>query len=249
MITIHIWTYVGGAALTPYAVESVMRSAELEGWRLGIDYRVVVIDEGCQPCPSEVRDRCLELGAEWRESNYRRCGNLRGQECIVGILTDMLENTGPGDRDISVKLDADMILRSVSWIYDFQWKRRRMITGTDDRGSVYGMMYALRREAILALLESLRVCPVHKVAPEDQVIGFRTRLLFGEGAFLPVSLRVPGQLPNSINSPEGLVAPYLWSCPEIPLASYRDCVAVNLGTSLRRIPTEEMIAVAKALLP
>lgn len=249
MITIHTWTYRGDV-ITVEAVTAVVAACARLGWRLGTEYQVVVIDDGCQPSAPEVREACERLGVSWRESNYWRAGNLRGQVCILGMLRDMMSSmTSP--QDVAVKMDPDTIVRDARWLADFATNPDAQITGCDDRGNMYGMVYALRAGLLSEVLASVEACPAHLVAPEDQVIGYRGRLLCADqpAAWVPMSLRTPGVIRGTVNGPHGVIAPYYWHAPDASPDHYLDCWAVNLGTSLSPISPDLMRSVARALIP
>lgn len=248
MITIHTWTY-SGDVLTVQSVTSVVAACDRLGWRMGAEYRMVVMDDGCQPSDQEVREACLRLGVIWRESNYWRAGNLRGQVCILGMLQDMMSSmTSP--QDVAVKMDPDTIMLDARWLADFVSDDRAQITGCDDRGNMYGMLYALRAGLLSEVLASVESCPAHLLAPEDQVIGYRGRLLCADqaGAWVPMSLRTPGVIRGSINGPDGVIAPYHWHAPDASPDLYQGCRAVNLGTSLSPIAPDLMRSVAQSLI-
>lgn len=250
MITALIWTYAGDADLVPLCVESFDLACLHAGWRRYEDYRIVVIDDATQPCPPETREACVAHDVEWLESDYWRMGSLNGQYCIMGMLRDMCDHACADavDDPIVVKIDSDTIVRGVEWLQRFAVDRTALVTGADDRGNMYGMCYALRWGLVPDIIRSLERVPVHRMAPEDQIIGYRARLLGGEGAWLPVPMWAPEQLPHSPNGRHGVATPYYWD-GRVDHPDYARCEIITLGTSFDPIPRAEMLRVFRELMP
>lgn len=249
MITALIWTYSGDADLVPLCVASFDSACQHAGWRRHEDYRIVVIDDATQPCPAETREACLAAGAGWEDSDYWRMGSLNGHLCIMGMLADMISEGSHDAADtVVVKIDSDTIVRGVDWLIRFMDDRRKLVTGADDRGNMYGMCYALWLGLVPDIIKSLELVPVHRMAPEDQTIGYRARLLGGDGAWLPIPMWAPEQLPHSSNGRHGVATPYYWD-GRADHPDYLQCEIITLGTSFYPIPRADMLRVFRALMP
>ena len=106
MIRIYIFTYAGDAneAIACVRCARTALPAAL----------VTVVDDSAAPVPENVRRAFLAYGARYRQSSFPRNGNLRGPECVRGIISTLAG--GAADDDIVVKIDSDTALLSGGWI-------------------------------------------------------------------------------------------------------------------------------------
>lgn len=162
-IILHLFVYAGDADLVK---ENLLcaRNA-LPGIRL------VVIDDANKPCPDSTRKEAESLGAEWRASTWSRGGNLRGKECIEGILSEMLAST-ENDNDTLAKIDADTCLLDGSSLQAFS-RGDKIIWGSGDPDvRIFGCAYALKAFAAKKVKDYIAPLELYPKAPEDVIIGF-----------------------------------------------------------------------------
>ena len=81
MIRIYIFTYAGDAneAIACVRCARTALPAAL----------VTVVDDSAAPVPENVRRAFLAYGARYRQSSFPRNGNLRGPECVRGIISTL----------------------------------------------------------------------------------------------------------------------------------------------------------------
>ena len=95
MIRIYTFTYAGDAQEAVACVRCA-RTALPEAV-------VTVVDDSAAPVPPEARRALVAYGARYRRSSFPRCGNLRGPECVRGIITTLAK--GAADITIVTLLD------------------------------------------------------------------------------------------------------------------------------------------------
>lgn len=167
MIRIYLFTYSGDA---PEAVACV-RCA-----RTALPGAVVtVVDDANAPVLPEARRALVAYGARYRQSRFQRCGNLRGPECVRGIISTLA--AGAADADIVVKIDSDTALLSGDWLREMErdgldWYSAGY--GLDhcegaERGA-YGNCYALTGRAARLASAILQKQDLPPLAPEDLTI-------------------------------------------------------------------------------
>ena len=106
MIRIYTFTYAGDAQEAVACVRCA-RTALPEAV-------VTVVDDSAAPVPPEARRALVAYGARYRRSSFPRCGNLRGPECVRGIIATLAK--GAADGDTVVKIDSDTALLSGGWV-------------------------------------------------------------------------------------------------------------------------------------
>lgn len=159
---------------------------------------MVVIDDGNNPCPDEIKAEIEKLGAEWRVSTWPRGGNLRGKPCIVGILTELCASI-KDENDIVIKIDADTCLMNPDEIIAFINDPQKVICGCGsvDR-RIYGCLYCLKAHAAIKTRDYLESIQIGPGAAEDVFVGFSVTKLF------------PEPEAHAITKPGGKWAAYSW---------------------------------------
>ena len=138
MIRIFIFSYSGDAAEAVACVRCV---------RMAVPYAsVTVVDDAANPVHEDVAAALREMGADYVQSCWPRNGNLRGPDCIRGMLQEMCREAG--DDDILIKIDCDTALLDDGWLrwMDDHPACPMYASGDFVAGSwrIYGCMYALR---------------------------------------------------------------------------------------------------------
>ena len=110
MIRIYTFTYAGDAQEAVACVRCA-RTALPEAV-------VTVVDDSAAPVPPEARRALVAYGARYRRSSFPRCGNLRGPECVRGIIATLAK--GAADGDTVVKIDSDTALLSGGWVREMK---------------------------------------------------------------------------------------------------------------------------------
>lgn len=163
-ITIHCFVYNGDADV----IEETVRCAQ----QALPEARLVIIDDFNNPCPQEVQEQIKKLGCEWRSTTWSRRGNLRGKECIVGILSELLSSIHD-DNDVLIKMDADTCLMNGDDIRCFAQDPSKVLCAAGELDvRVYGYCYCIRGYAVKNALEYIKSLEISDIAAEDVVIGF-----------------------------------------------------------------------------
>lgn len=169
-IHIHIFTYSGDSYIIKETVMCAIQALP--------EAHVVVIDEEDKSSSPEIRQEIEDLGVEWRVSSWPRRGNLRGKECVLGILSEMY-SSAEGDNDLLIKLDADSCLMNGDEFRDFYDDTSKIMCAAgavDER--IHGFCYCIRAHAVKRALECLTVLEIPEHAPEDILIGMTIYHLF-----------------------------------------------------------------------
>ena len=159
MIYLHYFTYRGHADLLTWTCRATLETLAHSPYVLGRDISIVVVDDASNPCPEAAVSELKAMGATYRTSTFKRRGNLNGQDCIMGILSEF-KRSMRRKKDIAVKLDCDTLLLGTTWLEQFVKDSSALVTGADDRGCIYGMCYGLKAVLIDALIDLFTRCPV-----------------------------------------------------------------------------------------
>lgn len=160
MIRIYIFTYAGDANEAVACVRCA-RTALPEAL-------VTVVDDAAAPVPENVRRAFLAYGARYRQSSFPRCGNLRGPECVRGIISTLAR--GAADDDIVVKIDSDTALLSGAWIESMSGTGLDWYSSGHGSRKVYGLAYAMSGRAARLATAALQERDLPPLAPEDLTI-------------------------------------------------------------------------------
>ena len=113
------------------------------------------------------------MGADYVQSTWDRNGNLRGPDCIRGMLSEMCREAEPDD--ILVKIDCDTALLDDGWLrwMDDHPACPMYASGDFINGSwrIYGCLYALRGWMARRLYQVMDWTLLDDLAPEDVTIG------------------------------------------------------------------------------
>ena len=138
MIRIYTFTYAGDAQEAVACVRCA-RTALPEAV-------VTVVDDSAAPVPPGARRALVAHGARYRRSSFPRCGNLRGPECVRGIIATLAG--GAADGDTVVKIDSDTVLLSGGWVREMKraCAARRRIPGSPEPVRTVRLRKLLRPE-------------------------------------------------------------------------------------------------------
>lgn len=161
MIRIYLFTYAGDAneAIACVRCARTALPAAL----------VTVVDDSAAPVPENVRRAFLAYGARYRQSSFPRNGNLRGPECVRGIISTLAG--GAADDDIVVKIDSDTALLSGSWIESMPGAGLDWYSCGTGARRFFGLCYAMSGKAARLASEALQHADLPENAPEDLTIG------------------------------------------------------------------------------
>ena len=160
-----IFSYAGDAAEAAACVRCARMSVPCAS--------VTVVDDASHPVQKETAEALRSMGAEYVQSSWERHGNLRGPDCIRGMLSEMCREAE--DDDILVKVDCDTALLDGGWL---RWMEQRpwcqMYTSGDFVNGdwrVFGCLYALRGWIARRLYREMDWSLLDDRAPEDWTIG------------------------------------------------------------------------------
>ena len=166
MIRIYTFTYDGDAQEAVACVRCA-RTALPEAV-------VTVVDDSAAPVPPEARRALVAYGARYRRSSFPRCGNLRGPECVRGIIATLAK--GAADGDTVVKIDSDTALLSGGWVREMKHNGLALhaagyrVPRNPSERSAYGPCYAISGRAARLAAEELMQADIPALAPEDLTI-------------------------------------------------------------------------------
>ncbi|PNC97333.1 hypothetical protein [Akkermansia muciniphila] len=130
MIYLHYFTYRGHADLLTWTCRATLETLAHSPYVLGRDISIVVVDDTGNPCPEAAVSELKAMGATYRTSTFKRRGNLNGQDCIMGILSEF-KRSMRRKKDIAVKLDCDTLLLGTTWLEQFVKDSSALVTGAD----------------------------------------------------------------------------------------------------------------------
>ena len=81
MIRMFIFSYAGDAAEAAACVRCARMSVPCAN--------VTVVDDASHPVQKETAEALRSMGAKYVQSSWERHGNLRGPDCIRGMLSEM----------------------------------------------------------------------------------------------------------------------------------------------------------------
>lgn len=181
MIRIYLFTYAGDAEEALVCVQCAAAALP--------EAVITVVDDSTAPAPPEARRALVAYGARYRRSSFPRCGNLRGPECVLGIISTLAGEAE--DNDVIVKIDSDTLLLSGGWILDMQRNGLALhasgyqVPSHPSERSAYGPCYAISGRAARLAAEELMQADIPALAPEDLTI---CRTI--QGLFPPEQIRL-----------------------------------------------------------
>lgn len=150
---------------------------------------IVAVDDPEHPTPHEMRGD----GIIYRETDFRRAGNLNGLDCIAGMLATMAEMMDMYDSDHIVKIDSDLwannlspfLISTDSESYDYLATERWHFS--QPAGYIYRLSRRLcnRLAEEIAARRALDLFPPDNKYPEDQTIYALALQLRAAAALIP----------------------------------------------------------------
>jgi len=166
MIKIYIFSYREDA-------EEALISAQCAAAALP-EAVVTVVDDSAAPVPEPVRNAMERAGIRYCQTGFQRNGNLRGPDCVRGIISTLAG--GAEDGDITVKIDSDTLLLSGDWIREMERNGLAFHASgyrtpqTPAERPVYGTCYAISGREARRAANTLERCDIPPLAPEDLTI-------------------------------------------------------------------------------
>lgn len=166
MIRIYLFTYAGDADEALVCVRCAAAALP--------EAVITVADDEADPIAERARTALVEAGARYCQTSWPRNGNLRGTECVRGIISTLAGEAE--DEDIIVKIDSDTLLLSGDWIRDMQRHRLALhasgyqVPSHPSERSAYGPCYAISGRAARLAAEELEQADLPPLAPEDLTI-------------------------------------------------------------------------------
>lgn len=166
MIRIYLFTYAGDADEALVCVQCAAAALP--------EAVITVVDDSAAPLPERVRSVLMLTGARYCQTGWTRNGNLRGPECVRGVISTLAGEAE--DEDIIVKIDSDTLLLSGDWVRDMQRHRLALhasgyqAPSHPSERSAYGPCYALSGWAARLAAEELEQADLPPLAPEDLTI-------------------------------------------------------------------------------
>lgn len=175
-VDINTFTYLGDADLIKGFIRNMKQV---------VPYAYVhIIADAANPLPKELISYIRKVPkVDYRESLFKRNGNLNGKEAIVGILNTMLSTSPKGEDSISIKIDTDTIISKDTWIQKFANSRTKYLASPRPLAGVFsGVCYAFKRDLLEKTALQAQRTPLYDTAPEDICVGcLAVPLSFPEG--------------------------------------------------------------------
>lgn len=166
MIRIYLFTYAGDAEEALVCVQCAAAALP--------EAVITVVDDSAAPLPERVRSVLVATGSRYRQTGWPRNGNLRGPECVRGIISTLAGEAE--DDDVIVKIDSDTLLLSGEWVCDMQRNGLALhasgyqVPSHPSERSAYGPCYAISGRAARLAAEELGQTYIPPLAPEDLTI-------------------------------------------------------------------------------
>lgn len=177
MIRIYLFTYAGDAEEALVCVRCAAAALP--------EAVITVVDDSAAPLPKGVRSVLVATGSRYRQTGWTRNGNLRGPECVRGIISTLAGEAE--DEDVIVKIDSDTLLLSGGWVRDMQSNGLALhasgyqVPSHPSERSAYGPCYAISGRAARLAAEELGQSYIPPLAPEDLTICRTIQNLFSPG--------------------------------------------------------------------
>ncbi len=211
MVRVYLFTYAEDAN-PALACVRCLRNTLPEAW-------ITVVDDASAPCSSNFIRQCFQLGvSSYVQSTFPRNGNLKGDICIKGILSTLVQNSN--EDDVIIKIDSDTLLLSPAPI-----ERMRNL-GADGFGAsslfrpFAGLCYGFTQKALKLLHEKIYLLPSSSTIEEDLWIG---KLIFLQ------KLNMVIDRPWTPVHTQGRWTAYNWPYSPV-LELYRSLDVVTFGT-------------------
>lgn len=166
MIRIYLFTYAGDADEALVCVRCAAAALP--------EAVITVADDESAPIAERARTALVEAGARYCQTRWPRNGNLRGPECVRGIISTLAG--GAADGDTVVKIDSDTALLSGEWVREMKHNGLALhaagyrVPRNPSERSAYGNCYALSGRAARMAAEALECAAIPPLAPEDLTI-------------------------------------------------------------------------------
>lgn len=165
MIRVYIFTYEADG----YEAVACVRG----GRRAFPDAVITVADDGYSPVSAEQRKLIIAHGAQYRQTTFKRNGNLRGGDCVRGMLGVMCD--GVDDDDVVIKVDSDTVILRGDWAQDLcgsgiALRAAGYRAGVGEQRLMYGNCYGLAGWAVKGVQCFLEGHDIEDLAPEDLTI-------------------------------------------------------------------------------
>lgn len=170
-MVVHIFTYSGDAHILGENVLCLKMALP--------EADVVIVDDAHNPCPIDIKEDLISIGVEWRQSSWKRNGNLRGPEAILGIVHEMLMSA-KRDNDILLKVDSDTLILDGKALREFACSNKVLWGSFSKICAMHGCAYAVRAGALRKVYEVLRKKDIPAHAPEDCTIAEAFLCLYSE---------------------------------------------------------------------
>ena len=166
MIRIYLFTYAGDADEALVCVRCAAAALP--------EAVITVVDDESTPIAERARTALVEAGARYCQTSWPRNGNLRGPECVRGIISTLAREAE--DDDVIVKIDSDTLLLSGDWVRDMRYTglvfhaSGYQVPSHPSERSAYGPCYAISGWAARLAAEELEQADLPPLAPEDLTI-------------------------------------------------------------------------------
>lgn len=138
---------------------------------------LTVCDDGFCALPRLVRERLVAEGVTYRKTFYPRGGHLLGPENLKGQVAEMAR--AAEGADVLIKIDCDTLLLKADWVEALADEPLALMAGSYKGLHNYpmGHCYAVRADALPALLHDVETYPGWTACFEDYEIGTRLHRL------------------------------------------------------------------------
>lgn len=108
---------------------------------------------------------------EYRTTNFPRRGNLRGRECLRGLLREYCKSLKKSQAAYIVKLDPDTLVLHPDALHRLIFQGVDYATHSTLDSPFGGAIILMSAVAVHKLLRAVRLCPIEDNAREDMTLG------------------------------------------------------------------------------
>lgn len=227
-----IFCYSGDSDILPLCVESVRHTFPTAA--------IHVFDDEQDPIYTHAWKAISQYSVNYKTTSFPRGGNLRGKDCIMGMLLEM-KKAGRGC-DSVIKADCDTLVMGRKWHDDFLDSHRHAVASLRHGSLFSGICYSLKTDFLDRLIRRLEPLPLPETAGEDVVIGALTSMYAYPHGYIY-------HLPQSRENQTSRWTAYNYAEPVSPGKYARLFDVVTFGNNfVYGLPPESRIAPMRAVL-
>lgn len=114
---------------------------------------VFIFDDAYEPLPYPIPN------TQYRQTTFKRNGNLNGNESVDGQLLSMLEASKESNAHLVIKVDSDTIINNLDWVLNEDFMNSHIGFKICNKSHLCGGAYSLPTWALIPMLRRLSHYP------------------------------------------------------------------------------------------